>query len=100
MRPGYGREAKIDRALACWAALLDEAEGVPPTVREFQEAMGISGTSLAAYWIMGMVKAGVIKMPAAIRRRTGGYAVNRAYVVTAAGRARLAGIQAESAESQ
>jgi hypothetical protein len=89
---------KRDDALIIYARLLDEAEGVPPTVREFADALWTKGEheSIGLSWILKLVEAGWIRLPPALlaRHPDSVYGLTRAYVLTEAGRARLAELAA------
>lgn len=85
-----------DRAEAICAYLRDyrAAEGVPPSIRDIQAALGISSTSVVTYHLRQLVAAGRV-------RRVGARGSNRCHVPVGdaedALRARIAALEAEVA---
>lgn len=76
-----------DQALIVYARLVDEAEGVPPSLRELAAELGLASAYSGNYWAKRLIAAGYLHTPPALARRN---ARDRSYTVTVAGRRRLA----------
>lgn len=68
----------VEQDLRVFAQIL-EREGVPPTIREFQQAAGLSSTSVADYHLKRLERHGLVRL-----RVWGGS--SRAWVLTDKGK--------------
>lgn len=80
------RTREVTTLDADFAAFVERVEERGPSIREFQAALGLSSSSVAAYHLMRLEREGLIERSGP----TGQHAENRPYRLTAKGRA-LAG---------
>jgi SOS-response transcriptional repressor LexA len=82
----------LDDALLAFYRLTERYEGIPPTVRQFQEEIGAHSTSVAAHWFGVLEEDGLIYCPLALRseertartRKLSRKGLQRAYLLTEA----------------
>lgn len=76
----------LDDALLAFYRVTERNDGIPPTVREVQDEMGMASTSNGVYWLRNLELAGLIYTPGALL--TDGERGPRTLQLSAAGRAR------------
>ena len=65
-RSGAERVAdpNLDHALLVYGALIEEADGIPPTLVEYVMWLGLMTTSMGDYWLRQLTEVGAIYTPA------------------------------------
>ena len=84
---GRRPQRTVDDALMAFWRVTERNDGLPPTVRELQEEMGLKSVSNGAWWMGRLEEEGLIYIPSALRTTTR-YGRDRVRRLTSAGFAR------------
>ena len=78
-------DPNLDHALFVYGSLIEEADGIPPTLGEYVMWLGLMTTSMADYWLRQLTHVGAIYTPAILDYGPNYDKASRARTLTPAG---------------